>query len=510
MCEEDFMSLVSNAFLLFVAAAVVLYYIVPKKVQWIVLLAFSYLYYTAGGVKYVFYILYSTIVVYCFALWIDHLQKKEADPRLLKRIVALGLVCNLGMLGVVKYSSFFTGTVNAVFHWNIPGLAVIFPLGISFYTFQSSGYLLDVYWKKITAERNPFRFALFVSFFPQLLQGPIGKFERLGPQFASPHPFDWDNIARGLERILWGFAKKIIIADWAGVFADAIWGDLDRYNGIALFGLIFYGIQLYADFSGAMDVVIGIGRLFGITMDENFRRPYLAVSMADFWKRWHITLGDWMMNYVFYPVSLSKWMMRFSKWSKQKFGRKTGRVVPIALADLIVFFLVGIWHGASMKYVVYGLLNGGIIAFSELMGGPYRSWKKALHISGKETWFHVFQIVRTFILVNLRWFYDRSDTLAQGNYMVKQAFTHFNPAQLFDISAGSQGTAFVPWALLIIAVGCIVMVMVGGLMEKGVDLREKLRSLPLPVTAGVYILLFVLIGMFGSTAAPRGFIYAQF
>ena len=504
------MSLVSNTFLLFVLAAVILYYLVPARAQWIVLLAFSYLYYVSGNARYLFYILYSTVVVYAFGLLIDHLQQKESSPKLLKRIVALGLVCNLGMLGIVKYSNFFVDSLNSLFRWEIPGMAVIFPLGISFYTFQSSGYLLDVYWKKTKAEKNPFKFALFVSFFPQLLQGPIGKFERLAPQLYAPHKPDLHKISRGLERILWGYAKKIIIADWAGVFADAIWGNLDRYNGICLFGLIFYGIQLYADFSGAMDVVIGIGQLFGITMDENFRRPYLATSMADFWKRWHITLGEWMMNYVFYPVSLSKWMMKFSKWSRKTFGKKMGRVVPIALADLIVFFLVGIWHGASWKYVVYGLLNGGIIAFSELMGGTYRSWKKALHITGKETWYHVFAIIRTFILVNLRWFFDRSDTLTQGMYMVRQAFTHFAPAQLLDISAGMQGKAFVPWALLIIAVGCVVMVTVGVLAERGVDVRQKLETIPFPATVAVYLFLFVLIGFFGSTAAPRGFIYAQF
>lgn len=504
------MSLVSNAFLLFVIAAVILYYVVPGKLQWIVLLIFSYLYYLSGNAKYLFFILFSTCVTYGFGLVIDRMNEAGMEQKKIKRMLVIGLICNLGMLGIVKYTGFFIDNLNALFHLEWKGFEVLFPLGISFYTFQSSGYLLDVYWKKTRAEKNPFRYALFVAFFPQLLQGPIGKWERLGTQLSIPHPFAMENISRGIQRMIWGYAKKMIIADWAGVFADAIWGDLDRFNGIALFGLVFYGIQLYADFSGAMDVVIGIGNLFGITMDENFRRPYLATSMADFWKRWHITLGEWMMNYVFYPVSLSKWMMRFSKWSKARFGRKTGRVVPIALADLIVFFLVGIWHGASWKYVAYGLMNGGIIAFSELMAGKYRSMRKALHIKGTETWYHIFAIVRTFILVNLRWFFDRSENLSQGFYMIRQAFTHFNPSQLFMISAGSGGTAFVPWALLIIFVGCVIMVTVGCFQEKGHEIRKELSRLPFPVTAAIYVLLLIAIGVFGSTAAPRGFIYAQF
>ncbi len=504
------MSLISNAFILFVVAAVCCYYLAPMKIRWVVLLAFSYVYYLAGGVRYLFFILYSTIVVYLFGLAIDHLQKKNASLKTQKRVITIGIVASFLMLGIVKYLGFFTDLLNTVFDTKIPGMTVLFPLGISFYTFQSVGYLLDVYWKKAEAEKNFFRFALFISFFPQLVQGPIGNYNRLAPQLITPHKFSSEAICRGLMRIIWGYAKKMIIADWAGVFVDAIWGDPDRYNGIVLFGLIFYGIQLYADFSGGIDVVIGIGNLFGIRMDENFRQPYLATSMADFWKRWHITLGEWMMNYVFYPITLSGWMTRFSGWSRKVFGKKTGRVVPIALADFIVFFLVGIWHGASWKYVVYGLVNGGIIAFSELMGNRYRSLRKTLHITGKETWFHIFQIVRTYIIVNLRWFYDRSDTVAEGNYLVKQAFSHFDCSQLFDIAAGRGGTAFVPTALLIITVGCIVMVAVGILKERGTDLYQKITALPVPLTVATYMILLLLIGTFGSTAVLKGFIYAQF
>ena len=504
------MSLVSNTFLLFVLLALIVYYIVPARFQWIVLLLFSYVYYMWGGPKYVFYILFSTVAVYSFGRLITHLEETGASKKTLKLTVAAGLIVNLGMLGIVKYSAPFTALVNSVTGTQHAGLNLVFPLGISFYTFQSSGYLLDVYWDRVKAEKNIFKFALFVSFFPQLLQGPIGKFGKLHHQFFEEHKIDTANFKYGMYRILTGFAKKMIIADWAGVFADAIWADMDLYNGIALFGLLFYGIQLYADFSGAMDVVIGTARLFGIELDENFRRPYLATSMADFWKRWHITLGDWMMNYVFYPISLSKWMMGFAKHTKKIFGRRMGRVIPIALADIIVFFFVGIWHGASWKYVVYGFLNGGIIAFSELLTYKYRDWKKALHITGKETWWHVFMVVRTFIIVNLRWFFDRSDTVGEACHMIRCACTHFDPAQLLQIPAGSEGTAFVPYALLIIAIGSIIMVVLGTMQEMGKEPYEKVKALPDFGVFAVYVLLFVLIGFLGSTAAPRGFIYAQF
>ncbi|MCF0132587.1 MAG: MBOAT family protein [Blautia sp.] len=504
------MSLVSNLFLLFILAAVVLYYLVPGRFQWVVLLVFSYLYYMTGNAKCVVYILFSTIVTYAAALLIERSREKGAAAGKQKAMVIIGILLNLGMLGVVKYADFVIENLNLLFRSNLKGFNILLPLGISFFTFQSTGYMLDVYWKKAKAEKNFFRYALFVSFFPQLMQGPISNYRRLAPQLTESHSFDWHNISFGVQRMIWGFAKKMIIADWAAVFVDAIWGDLDRYNGITLFALVLYGIQLYADFSGAMDVVLGISNLLGIRIEENFRRPYLATSMADFWKRWHVSLGSWMMNYVFYPISLSKWMMKFSKWTKAKFGRVTGRVIPIALADLITFFLVGIWHGASWNYVVYGLVNGIIIAFSELMGPTYRNWKKALHISGKEPWYYGFTLVRTFILVILRYYFVRSVTLTQGLYMVKLSFTHFDLSQILDIPAGSGGTAFAPWALLIIAAGCIVMITVGIFQEKGYHIRESLSKLPVPVTAAIYLVLLVLIGVFGTKASPRGFIYAQF
>ena len=504
------MSLVSNLFLLFTAAAVIIYYLVPDRIKWMVLLVFSYLYYLCGGVRYLFFILYSTIVIYLFAILIEKRREAGASEKQLKRLAAAGLILNLGMLGVVKYTTFFVENINSVFGLDLPALQILFPLGISFYTFQSSGYLLDVYWERAKSERNLFRFALFVSFFPQIMQGPIGNFSRLHPQLMAPHRFDLSAAGQGVCRIIRGFAKKMIIADWAGVFADAIWADPERYAGACLAGVLFYGIQLYADFSGAMDVVIGIGQLFGITMDESFRRPYLATSLTDFWKRWHITLGQWMKNYVFYPLTLSAGMKRFSKFSRDKFGKKTGRVLPIAVADLVVFFLVGVWHGPSWKFIVYGMYNGLIIAFSELMASNYRSWKKALHISGKEGWYHAFMIIRTFLIVSFSWFFDRSDTLKQSFLMIRQAFTHFDFSTLLQVSAGRGGVAFAPVALAIIGVGSVVMVVIGILEEREIRVRERLCAMPVIVPFLVYMALLVLIGLIGLTGAPRGFIYAQF
>ena len=315
------MSLVSNMFLIFVAASILIYYIVPHKFQWIVLLCSSYIYYIAGGPRYVIFILFSTLVTWLLAVLIDK-AGNSGNCKKSRRLVILGLFLNFGMLGVVKYTNFAVENLNALFHMQLRGLELLLPLGISFYTFQSSGYLLDVYWKKCDVEKNLFKYALFVSYFPQILQGPIGRYKNLAHQLYEPHKFSGENITRGFERILWGFFKKMVIADWAAVFADAIFNSPDTYGGLSIIGVLMYTLQLYADFSGGMDVVIGISSMFGITLEENFKRPFFAVSITDFWHRWHITLGTWMKDYVFYPVYFVQLDEKIRKMGKEGFREK--------------------------------------------------------------------------------------------------------------------------------------------------------------------------------------------
>ena len=505
------MPLVSNAFFLFTALAVLVYYLMPKKAQWVVLLGFSYFYYIAGGIRFVFYILFSTVVTYTFARLIDRLWEKGTDHKTVKRVVALGLVLNFGMLGYVKYANFFIENANSLFHLQIPALKVLFPLGISFYTFQSSGYLLDVFWKKYSAEKNFFKYALFVSFFPQIMQGPISRYDHLAHQLYESHSFDLQRICRGTERIIWGLCKKMIIADWAGVFVDAVRADPDKYGGAIGLGLLLYYINLYMDFSGAMDIVIGIGSLFGIEMQENFRHPYLATSLANLWKRWHITLGEWMMRYVFYPVSLTKPVQKITKATKKKFGRKASRSIQVAQAEMVVFLLVGIWHGANWISVAYGFSNGIIIALSELLTDRYGAWKKKLHIAGTEKWYVLFMILRTQLIFCLEFLFDMGQSMARTGRMFMMLLTRFNPSQLLQVSAGREGVAYAPWALLIIVTGTVIVITAGCIREKGVKLRESLAAkLPFPAVCAVYAVLLLCIGLFGCTAAAKGFIYAQF
>lgn len=501
------MSLISNMFILFVFISVLLYYLIPQKYRWCALLVCSYYYYFSSGVQYLFFILFSTIVTYIFAIFIERVDE---DKKRKRTFLILGLTLNFGCLGILKYTNFIVENINAIFNLKLSGINLLLPLGISFYTFQSSGYLLDVYWKRSFVENNIFKYGLFVSFFPQILQGPIGRHSKLASQLYAGKNFEWNKVERGLERILWGFFKKLVLADWAAVFVEEIFGNPEYYNGIAVFGVLFYSIQLYADFSGGMDVVIGIASLFGITLDENFKRPYFAISISDFWHRWHITLGTWMKDYVFYPLSLSKGMSKLGKGAKKVFGKKTGRKIPVCIANLIVFFIVGVWHGPAWKFIAYGMFSGVIIAFSGLMGEQYRKWKRKLHIQDNIWWYRGFMIIRTFVLVNISWFFDCADSVKQAFMMMKQAATNFKPEQLLLISAGKEGVTFTPFVLGILGVGCLILLIVEIMQEKGQELQEIIQKQNYVVRVFVYVSLLLIIGFFGSTAAVRGFIYAQF
>ena len=260
-----------------------------------------------------------------------------------------------------------------------------------------------------------------------------------------------------------------------------------------------------------MDVVIGIASMFGIEMDENFKRPYFSISITDFWHRWHITLGTWMKDYLFYPLSLSKGMGKFGKFAKKTFGKTYGRALPICVANIVVFLVVGIWHGAAWKFIVYGLYNGLIIGFSGLMAKNYRDWKKKLKINDKSNGCHIFQIVRTFILVNISWFFDRADTIPQAFTMMKNSVTVWKPAQILDISVGMAGSMYTIIALIILGLGCVVQFIVSYEQEKNVDVQGAIDKKAKLVKWAVYVMLLVAIAILGMPPnSSGGFIYAQF
>jgi len=508
------MSFISMEFLLFVLAAAFVYYIIPARYQWMILLAFSYIFYAAAGIKLLFFLLFTTLTTYGTARWIDSVNISVTDKKEKKsskrRILILGLLLNFGMLGLLKYSNFAISNFNSLFQKNFALLNFALPLGISFYTFQSMGYLIDVYWGRFRAERNPFRFALFVSFFPQLLQGPIGRFDRLAHQFFEEHSFDLTRVEHGLQRMMWGYFQKLVLADRAGVIVKEVFGNYSDYHGMTVAAaVLMYSIQLYGDFSGGMDVVLGVAEIFGITLDENFRQPYFSISITDFWHRWHITLGTWMKDYIFYPISLSHWMNRFGKYTKKIFGKQTGRVIPVALANIIVFLVVGIWHGAAWKYLMYGFYNGALIALANLLAPVNRRAFEVFHIDDKSRAWHLVRILRTFLLVNISWYFDIAVSLGASFAMMRATFQGFTFRTLTDGSLLNLGLAARDFVIL--AFGCAVLFAVSVIREKGVDIREALDRKPAAVRWCAYLALILSLPVFGYImVGGGGFIYAQF
>lgn len=527
------MSFTTVAFFVFLLAGIVVYYVLPKNVQWIWLLILSYIYYFTFSIKASLFMVFATVTIYFGGIWLQNIQNtgdrylkdnketlsredkkayKESLRRKKRWVLFLILLLDFGMLAVVKYSNFAIENINSVLGLMgkepIGLLGMGLPLGISFFTFQSVSYAIDVYQGKYECEKNIFKMGLFVSFFPQLLQGPIGRYDRLGKQLYSGHSFNLKNVEYGLQRIGWGLFKKVVIADRAAVLVLNVFNNYEAYSGFHyIMAVLMYSVDLYMDFSGGIDIVIGAAQMFGITMDENFRQPYFSKSIGEFWRRWHITLGTWMKDYIFYPMSLSKKMNKFGKWGKKHFCNTFGRTLPICFANIVIFFIVGIWHGAAWKYIAYGLYNGFIIAISNLLEPVYKKLLNKFHINATSRGWTLWQIIRTFILVNIGWYFDMADSVSQALCMIRWSIQGFSLSQ-FNSSLLDLGIEARDY--IIIIAGCIIVFIISVLKEKGIAIRESIAAKPLAVRWAAYYALIAVILIFGYIGATQGFIYANF
>ncbi len=496
-----------------------LYYVCPRTVRWIWLLIASLAFYAYCSALYGLII--TTLSVWAGALIVERVglrkpptdlqaeQKRQIKAAIRRRqrvVLMLVLLVNFGMLAVFKYA-------NTVLGWlGRPRLSLMLPLGISFYTFQAIGYLLDVYRGQCAAEQNPAKLALFISFFPQLVQGPIGRYDALAPQLTQPHSFDLTAIERGFLLMTWGFFKKKVIADRALPLVEAVFSDHSPYGGaVIVLGVLLYSLQQYADFSGGIDLVTGIAELMGIRLATNFKRPYFAVSLGDFWRRWHITLGSWMRDYVFYPFALSKPIVRLGKAVKRTAGAHIARAIPAALGNVLVFLLVGLWHGATANYILWGLYNGVILASSALLEPAYKRFHASHPALVQSGIFHVLRVLRTFAVVNIGWFFDRSASARGAITMLGK--TLFSPRfdQLTDGTLLRLGLKARDFHVLLIA--SLILFLVSFMQERGVHIREALFAkcrLPVRWAALSIFFLFVLATFVTSTGYDSGFLYAIF
>ncbi len=540
------MTYTSINFIFFVLVTALLYFALPlKKHKWIVLLAASIFFYLVAGYKYAMFILFTAISTYLIGLWIDKisknskalLKKNKAEwdretkkkyknkVKVQKRLVmAFALVLNFGILAFLKYFNFFAGSLNDILgnfgiNFSIPTLALFLPLGISFYTFQSMGYIVDVYREKTAAEKNPLKFMLFVSFFPQIVQGPISIYDQLAHQLYEPHRFDFTRFKHGMMLILWGFVKKLIIADRAVIAINTVTDSYNSYGGSTLlFTILLYSVQLYADFSGGIDISRGVAQIFGIDMIDNFKRPYFSKSINEYWRRWHISLGAWLKNYLFYPVAMSNVFINASKkmkgtrFGKTAAGAHIAKVLPTSVASLIVFLVVGIWHGADWKYVGFGLWNGLIIMVSILLQPVFDIILEKLHINPKAAWYSVFQMLRTFIIVLVGYVFDVAPGINESMNTFKLILTNQSfaqaRAQISELGLGKKD-------FIVILVGIIVIFTVSVIQERhpSTTIREMLDKKPFILRFALIfigIMAVIVYGIYGSGYNPADFVYMQF
>ena len=518
----------SYSFIGFILLLVPVYYLVPKKRQWFLLLLASCFFYCTFDPVYLIYVLITAVTVWGCAMMMsrdqriekEYLKEKKEDlskevqkaykaqhKRIRTAWMILGIVINLGILILVKYYSFFAGIFTGQ-QQGIRGLAV--PLGISFYTLQALGYLTDVKRGTVEAERNPLKMLLFISFFPQVIQGPISRFKDLSETLFSEHEFDWKEFSFGFQRVLWGFFKKLIIADRIAPVVNTIVSDVSKYRGAYITAvLVLYSLELYADFTGGIDVTIGVSQMLGVKVTENFEQPYFSTSLKEYWRKWHITMSQWFREFVFYPVSTSKPIQGISKLIRKKFGNK-GKKIPVYLSSFIVWLLTGLWHGASWTFIVWGLLNWFILMVSEELEPVFAKFREKYPFT-KTVWYRIIIWIRTFILICILNLFDCYATVGEVFSALWSVLATANMRVWFNGEMGKLGMAGLDY--FIILLGAAVMFAVSWLQTKKGSVREFVAAKSYPVRFAFWFIVFItvlLVGAYGIGYDASQFIYNRF
>lgn len=482
------MSIISLAFLLFAAMSCTLYFLLPLKARPYWLLLCSAAFY--GSFDRRLFVWIGITAVSAFAA--GRIIGRAGERR--KKVVLIGtVVLNAGLLLFVKFFGYSVELFARLFGLSAPAVAIPAALGISFYTMQAIGYCIDVYRGKYPPERNFWKYLLYMLYFPTIMQGPISRYDQLADQLFTPHRFSFDRMKAGLLLTLWGFFKKVVIADRAAILVDQVFGDYTAYEGLQiLLAVVLYSIQLYTDFSGFTDISRGISQILGIELVDNFDTPYFADSIRDFWRRWHISLSSWLRDYIYIPLG----------------GSRRGRGSKYVNL-LIVFFVSGLWHGVGFHYIVWGLMQAVFQIASELTQEPrhrlYDSW-------GVDRTFFSYRFGKrlvTFGLVNLSWLFFRASGFLTALRMLKRSLV-WNPWVLFDGSLLTMGLDGAEWNVLIAAVAVLIAV---SLLRRRGPVREALGRQLFWFRYAVYLALLLatlVFGIYGPGYDSAGFLYMQF
>lgn len=520
----------SYNFIVFMAAVFALYYILPKKWQWGVLLASSLAFYAFSGVEYFVFMLFTIATVYITTIAISKKQAQTAallaanketltreEKKKLKHkhkhqtfiMLCACLVFNFAVLAFCKaliVEPFKSAFSDGPFSF----MSFMLPMGISFYIFQSSGYVIDVYRGVARAEKNPLKLALFVAYFPQLVQGPISRFNDLSATLFVPHGFDARQISFGLQRILWGYFKKLVIADRILPAVQTLVGAPEEYQGIyMLLAAVFYSLQIYGDFTGGIDITIGISQLFGIQVTENFNRPFFSKNTAEYWRRWHITLGTWFKDYVFYPLSVCTPMLKLAKASRKKLGDGFGKRVPVYISSLVTWIITGVWHGFQLHFAVWGIANCVVIVASQEMEPLYARFHARFHVKASVA-YRAFEVLRTFMLMSVIRMLDWYNDVALYFKQYATVFYKWNFSVLWNGALLKIGLNAADYVIL--AAGTVLLFIVSMAGRNG-SVREKLEKKPAVLRYALFALLFfavILFGAYGMEYNAGQFIYNQF
>lgn len=530
------MSITSLFFFCCVAGLLLIYYVVPKKIQWIVLLAGNAGFYYYAGLKAALVLGVAILFTWLFGLvlqamnnsqalalkadGLDRDAKRSIKARFRRKkrwIIFLAMLVLIGMLYVMKYTNFTIDTINSLVKrfggdFRMDNIDIILPLGISYYTFMSIAYIMDIYKEKLTAQKNPFRLALFISFFPHITQGPIARYSELAPQLFAPHKYEFKNLKFGFELFLWGMFKKIVLADRIGAIVSQVIPNYADYGRCELLlAVALYSIQIYADFSGCMDIVSGIAQMFGIELPKNFLRPNFSKTMPEFWRRWHVTLGSFFKDYVFYPITVAGWNQKLNKLVRKCFGATAARIVCGFFPIFAVWFTTGFWHGASWKFIAWGLYHGCLVFLSVSFGPLLDKLSTVLKINRETFCFKLFQMIRTFILCMIGRIFFYLPSLTETFGFIKRMVNYDDPWVLISgkLFTNMPGTAY---DLVIIFVSILILWAVGMMQEK-FKIREKLEEQGFVfrwIIIIAAIMLIIVYGVYGEGYNAAQFLYADF
>ncbi|MCR4781303.1 MAG: MBOAT family protein [Lachnospiraceae bacterium] len=521
-------------FVLFLPAAMILYQLTPKKYRFMSLLAASIAFFMIISRQLIYWALITTAITYFGGICIEDIFGKaklqisdakakgiEIDKKGIKKaaekkashVVKLAIVGVVAILAGLKYTNFTIEIINSVFKSSdLHALKILVPIGISFYSMQAIGYLLDVYWKRIEAERNILKLLLFMIFFPTLMEGPICRWTDVNEQLFEGKPITGDSFVQGFIRIVWGLFKRMLIADRLNTAVNIFYKPTNSYNGLMMFiAMLATTIQLYMEFSGTIDIVIGSARIFNIKLPENFRQPFFAKSAAEFWRRWHISLGTWFKNYIFYPVSTSHIMKKWNKFGRKHAGKYVTTVVTSAIALFPVWMLNGLWHGPKVPYIMYGVYYFVILLLEVMLEPAGEKFWNSLRFDINGKFVSAFRMVRTWVIILVGEVLFRAETLGQFATMMKNMFRGPWDGGFFAGRILEVGLDIGDFAVVLL--GMFVVFAVDVRLEKNPEMFENIPKLPTARRWVIYyalIMSIVIFGAYGVGYQPADLIYAGF